>query len=798
LIPARSVLVLLLGLAAAIAHAQSATLPVSTLFTYPWASGESGDEPPTTTPDGRTRLFQRSDGHTSKIFESHLIDGRWSRPVVASFSGSWLDQFPTLSPDGSYLIFESNRPLAAGDAKTERVGNLWRVDRTPSGWSAPMHLPDTVNISKRIYAHSVAANGDIYFMSSTGPRRGKDTGFSLFRAARTSEGYALAEALPFSEGSSSDVDPYIAPDQSYLIFASDNRREPIGHEHLFIVFHHGADWGPITPIRYQGDEQATDDNYLNASPDGKILYFDSSRGGTSKIWTLPLAPYIFAAARTDAVGMQSSAHERVTESIMLMGGKPDLRQVNRMRFDAKLVERDIVQNEHTGEPYMLDTRTAVITDDFAAGDRLILTRIVGRADFSMRDLTTAVAEQHEVLKDGIVVRRVAGLPDQAWEMRDPFRALLLADKAADLRTEPDEILHDSPQQAVSFTIDGFRTKILLDARTKLITATQSLLGFSHATADDIAENAMGDVRERTEFMVWQLVDGLRYPKQWDTYQNDVYLQTLLVDAVPIVNPARDPHVSLDPETAQQASRLAATDVNQIPLGNVIFHAPDPHRGIEEIAPGIVQIPGSWYTTLVKQDDGIVIIDAPISSGYSAEVIQEAERRYPHVPIKAVITSTAFFWHIAGIREYVAHHIPIYVRDANESTVRRILGAPHTLVPDELAQHPVSPILRVVSERTKIGRGKNAVFVMPIAEATEPMLMTYIPDARMLHTGELIQPLGPKGALLYPESLLEIRDAVLQEKLQVDRLIGMHMSPISWKDLELALAKDNDAPTKPSS
>jgi hypothetical protein len=244
-------------------------------------------------------LFERGDAHTSKIFESHLIDGRWSAPVAASFSGSWSDQFPVLSPDGSYLIFASDRPVPAGGTK-EHIGNLWRVDRAPSGWSAPVRLPDAVNISKRIYAHSLAANGDIYFMSSTEPR-GKDPKWRLFRAAHIADGYTQAEALPFSDGSSSDVDPFIAPDQSYLIFTSRNRREPTGHEHLFITFHHGTEWGPVIPIRYQGDEQAQDDYYLNVSADGKILYFDSSRNGTSKIWTLPLAPYLLSAAASRTV-----------------------------------------------------------------------------------------------------------------------------------------------------------------------------------------------------------------------------------------------------------------------------------------------------------------------------------------------------------------------------------------------------------------------------------------------------------------------------------------------------------------
>lgn len=138
-----------------------------------------------------------------------------------------------------------------------------------------------------------------------------------------------------------------------------------------------------------------------------------------------------------------------------------------------------------------------------------------------------------------------------------------------------------------------------------------------------------------------------------------------------------------------------------------------------------------------------------------------------------------------MREYASQHIPIYVLDGNQEVLRRILGAPHKLVPDTFAQNPVKPILRIVHGRIQIGRGKNRVIVMPIRLATEPMLMTYIPDARLLHTGEMIQPLGPNRALLHPESLLEIRESVLAENLQVDRLIGMHMSPIPWSDLESA-------------
>ena len=43
--------------------------------------------------------------------------------------------------------------------------------------------------------------------------------------------------------------------------------------------------------------------------------------------------------------------------------------------------------------------------------------------------------------------------------------------------------------------------------------------------------------------------------------------------------------------------------------------------------------------MCKQDDGIVILEAPISSGYSAKVIAEAKKRFPGIPIQAVITTS---------------------------------------------------------------------------------------------------------------------------------------------------------------
>jgi hypothetical protein len=70
-----------------------------------------------------------------------------------------------------------------------------------------------------------------------------------------------------------------------------------------------------------------------------------------------------------------------------------------------------------------------------------------------------------------------------------------------------------------------------------------------------------------------------------------------------------------------------------------------------------------------------------------------------------------------------------------------------------------------------------------------MLMSWIQDARILHTAEMVQPLGPNGALLFPEALLEISRSVSEAGIPTGSLsiIGMHMSATPWSTVCTTLA-----------
>jgi len=77
----------------------------------------------------------------------------------------------------------------------------------------------------------------------------------------------------------------------------------------------------------------------------------------------------------------------------------------------------------------------------------------------------------------------------------------------------------------------------------------------------------------------------------------------------------------------------------------------------ELAPSVLLIEAIWYVAIVDQGDGLVVIEAPFSSSYSAKVLAEAQARFPSKPVKAVVTTSDSWPHLAGIREYAAHGFP---------------------------------------------------------------------------------------------------------------------------------------------
>jgi hypothetical protein len=280
------------------AAAASPTLAAPQIFAPGVISGPANDGSPTFSPDGNSLFFTRSGASGGTILESHRANGTWSEPRIAAFSGEWSDSQPEFSPDGSYLVYVSIRPVTAGSpgVPAHRAANLWRVNRVGDGWSAPVRLPDAVNIGPSIWKPSIAGDGSIYFLAID-PHGSKRLYCSRFKAGS----FETAQPLPFSDGKIGDGDPEVAPDESFMIFVSSGRLTGDPKDHLFIVFKKDGVWGTPSPIRYADDDANgySSDDEPHLSHDLQTLYFSSDR------WIPVHYPRSSAQAQEDLLRIES-------------------------------------------------------------------------------------------------------------------------------------------------------------------------------------------------------------------------------------------------------------------------------------------------------------------------------------------------------------------------------------------------------------------------------------------------------------------------------------------------------------
>jgi hypothetical protein len=350
----------------------------------------------------------------------------------------------------------------------------------------------------------------------------------------------------------------------------------------------------------------------------------------------------------------------------------------------------------------------------------------------------------------------------------PERVLLTALDAPDVRLAHDVTLHGVPHAVVEFSVDGAPARLFISRWSHLPAA----LEYTGPLARTGMALFLGDVTWRMAWSFWRLDrSGLRYPMQWDAQVNGMPDGTLMLHGLK-VDADVDPALTAVPQAvaAKYDPKAPARDPAAIPLGKA-----------SEIAPGVVQIESLWNTALVDQGDGIVVIEAPISSGYSARVLAEAARRYPGKRIKAVVTTSDSWPHLAGIREYAARGIPIYALDLNAPILRRWVAAPYTQRPDALQAHPRKADLRLVGARTVIGSGPNRIELYPLRGVTsERQMMAYFPQHRLLYGSDPFQ--KGKDGYFGPQTVSELVQAVEREHLAVDRFFMMHMPPTPYAEL----------------
>ncbi|HKH83607.1 MAG TPA: hypothetical protein VKA25_07985 [Gemmatimonadales bacterium] len=270
----RSLLAVLLTVTS-IAHAQSSLEKLKPELVGEGTLSTMDDELNTAfTPDGQTVYFSKNVGdRVGVIVSSRRTGDKWTTPEVASFSGQYSDYDPFVSPDGSRLFWISNRPV---EGKKKEDYDIWMVEKSAAGWGAPTHLPAPINTDAEEFYPTVSSNGTLYFSSTRAGGMGR--GGDIYRARLEGGKYSVPQTLGDSVNSPThDADPYIAPDESFLVFAGYGRSNSVGGGDLYVSYNRSGTWSAArhleSGINSEGREYCP-----IVSPDGRWLYFTSFRG----------------------------------------------------------------------------------------------------------------------------------------------------------------------------------------------------------------------------------------------------------------------------------------------------------------------------------------------------------------------------------------------------------------------------------------------------------------------------------------------------------------------------------------
>lgn len=467
----------------------------------------------------------------------------------------------------------------------------------------------------------------------------------------------------------------------------------------------------------------------------------------------------------------SSAADLLHAGINAMGGETKLRSLNALHFQASLIRNMVEESERPEGPYILEN------DQIEEWRDLVHNQ--WRQDMKMNVVMVPEMSGTSIVSDGAASSGSGGQfgPGSGADLQEAAEALALSPErilftalgSRDLRRLPDLTLQGVPHHEVEFTWLGVPVRVFLNADTHLPTAVEWVTAYPY----QMFWSVWGDVISRAYYSLWWLQDGFHYPLQEDIFRNGLPDLTKTITKLDF-NPTLAPDqfaISAENRTAF-AARANKTVDDRTPN----------FSGAVELAPGILFIRGSWNTTLVKQDDGIVILEAPISSGYSAKVLDYVHSKYPGIPIKAVVTTSDAWPHVAGVREYIAQNVPVYVLDRNLPLIQRLLQAPRTKYPDSLAHTTPRPQLRPVTAKTTIGTGANRLELYPLhGETTERQIMVYFPDHKLLYGSDCFQKMQD-GKFFYPQTMYELKNAVDREHLSVERYFMMHIPPSPWSEV----------------
>ena len=201
--------------------------------------------------------------NTFQILYTDFYSGYWKTPSPAYFITNSRPIEPFFSPDSLCVFFTS-------------YADIYMSSRVNQTWSAPVKLGSPVSTGYEEYHPTTALNGTLYFCSMR-----ENSGGYLYRSVPENGNYSTVEKLDIAinrHNAEQDgaYDPFISPDESYLIFSS-IRSDGYGQADQYLSYNINGRWTNPKNLGPSINTSAIEyGSYL--SPDDKYYFFSRPVG----------------------------------------------------------------------------------------------------------------------------------------------------------------------------------------------------------------------------------------------------------------------------------------------------------------------------------------------------------------------------------------------------------------------------------------------------------------------------------------------------------------------------------------
>ena len=200
---------------------------------------------------------RRAPEETNRIYYTEFVDGYWSQPTLSPISEDLDEMEPFITPDGKTIYFGSMR-----DGRSEYA--FYQSDFVNGSWQTPVYSENGLNQGFSMYV-SVSTSGNIYF-----------TGLNGIYVIKKIDGKYQPRVSTGVYG----THPYIAPDESYMLFDKESGTS----SYIYITINQSGHWSTPVKLGLDINQSGAEQICSSVTSDGRFFFFSRFVDGTSNIF----------------------------------------------------------------------------------------------------------------------------------------------------------------------------------------------------------------------------------------------------------------------------------------------------------------------------------------------------------------------------------------------------------------------------------------------------------------------------------------------------------------------------------